>query len=250
MLKKLFSRKWIITTLLAIAAAIVMARLGFWQLDRLEQRRAFNQRVVEQIDAPQLALDGSALDLDLGSMEFRSVIVRGDYQFSNQVSYRNQVYYSRIGVHLLTPLKISGTEEWVLVDRGWIPAEDSTPEAWEAYDQPGEVEINGVIRRSQTEESLGRQLDPPLLPGQTGLDAWNMVNLERIGEQIPGIMTTVYIHQTPQGDEVGFPAPVEVGLELDEGPHLGYAIQWFLFATALVVGYPFYVRNQERRATE
>lgn len=250
MLKKLFTRKWLLTTVLAAAAAVVMVRLGFWQLDRLEQRRAFNQRVVAQIDASRLVLDASALELDLDSMEFRRVSVRGEYDFSTQVSFRNQVYFNRIGVHLLTPLKISGTETWVLVDRGWIPAEDSGREAWGAYDRPGEVTIHGVLRQSQTEESLGRQPDPTLVPGQNGLDTWNMVNLERISRQIPGILTKAYIQQTPQGDETDFPAPAEVSLELDEGPHLGYAIQWFLFSTALLVGYPFYVRNQERRSSE
>ena len=46
MLRRMFSRKWLLTTILVIAAMAVMARLGIWQLDRLHQRRAFNARGV------------------------------------------------------------------------------------------------------------------------------------------------------------------------------------------------------------
>ena len=54
MLRRMFSRKWLLTTILVIAAMAVMARLGIWQLDRLHQRRAFNARVSAQIDRPPL----------------------------------------------------------------------------------------------------------------------------------------------------------------------------------------------------
>jgi surfeit locus 1 family protein len=35
-------------------------------------------------------------------------------------------------------------------------------------------------------------------------------------------------------------------LDLTEGPHLGYAVQWFGFALILAIGYPAYVRRQEK----
>ena len=33
---------------------------------------------------------------------------------------------------------------------------------------------------------------------------------------------------------------------LDEGPHLSYAIQWFIFSTIAVVGYPLILRRKAR----
>ena len=78
MLARLFSRRWLFTTLLVLVAAAVMARLGVWQLDRLEWRRGFNARVIAQANEPPMALDATALDLDLYSMEYRKVLV-GDY---------------------------------------------------------------------------------------------------------------------------------------------------------------------------
>jgi surfeit locus 1 family protein len=43
------------------------------------------------------------------------------------------------------------------------------------------------------------------------------------------------------------PIPSQPVLDLSEGPHLGYAIQWFSFAVILGLGYPFYIRREEKR---
>jgi surfeit locus 1 family protein len=40
------------------------------------------------------------------------------------------------------------------------------------------------------------------------------------------------------------PIPYQPEIELTEGPHFGYALQWFTYALILVLGYPFYVRRQ------
>ena len=64
MLKTPFTRRWIFATLLVIAAIGVMVRLGFWQLERLAERRAFNTRATAQIAQPPLELSGKALDGD------------------------------------------------------------------------------------------------------------------------------------------------------------------------------------------
>jgi len=99
-------RFWL-TTLLVIFAVAIMVRLGIWQLDRLEQRRAFNARVQAQLAQPPLILNNETLRHKLFDMEYRTVIVQGEYDFANQVALRNQAYQNRWGVHLLTPLKLS-----------------------------------------------------------------------------------------------------------------------------------------------
>jgi surfeit locus 1 family protein len=37
---------------------------------------------------------------------------------------------------------------------------------------------------------------------------------------------------------------------LDEGPHLGYAVQWFLFSAIAMVGYPLILRRRARKGDE
>jgi surfeit locus 1 family protein len=252
-LTRLFSRQWWLTTLLVIVAAGVMIRLGFWQLDRLESRRAFNARVQAQIEKPPLDLTAAAIQSDslagLEGMEYRQVEVVGEYDHSTEVALRNQAFNNLIGVRLITPLRIVGSVQSVLVDRGWIPLEDFASGDWSQYSEPGKVEVRGVIRASQTRPEIGWRKDILPRPGEPPLKAWNMVNVSGIAWQVPYPLLPIYIQQAPDPTWTTLPHRSQPKLELSEGSHLGYAIQWFLFAAILGAGYPFYVRREEATGT-
>lgn len=99
-----------------------------------------------------------------------------------------------------------------------------------------------MIRRPQSQPYFGAP-DPPLAPGQTRLDAWKTVNLERISRQVTVPMLAAYIQQSPNSMQTVPPFRAEPQLDLTEGPHLGYAIQWFTFAAILTIGYAVYVKR-------
>lgn len=242
---RLFSRKWMLTTILVVAAVAVMVRLGFWQLDRLEARRAFNARVQAQLDQPALELHGVALEVNLTEMDYRAVVVEGEYDFSQEVALRNQAREGQWGVDLITPLRIAGSDRAVLVNRGWIPGDDFQSGNWEKYAEPGRVKINGMIRASQSKPDFGRRSDPTPAPGQGRLEAWNFVNVTGIANQVSYPLLPIYIQQAPDPAWTGMPYRSLPHLELTEGSHLGYALQWFTFATILGLGYPFYIRKEE-----
>lgn len=248
MILRLFSRRWILATLLVVAAGGVMVRLGIWQLDRLEQRRAFNARVTAQLEAEPLKLSGENLQADLYNMEYRQVVVEGEYDHARQIAIRNQAYEGQWGVHLITPLKIAGSDRVILVDRGWIPAEDFQSGDWSAYDEPGRVTVTGMVRRSQEKADFGRRTDPTPAPGDPPLKNWNFVNVDGIERQMPYALLPAYVQQAPEAGRAPDALPVRElpELEITEGPHLGYAFQWFTFAALLVIGYPFFVHRQEK----
>ncbi|GAB4503489.1 MAG: SURF1 family protein [Anaerolineales bacterium] len=245
-LRAMFSRRWILTTLLVLLGGAVCVRLGIWQLDRLEQRRAFNAHVRAMWQAEPLTLTGQP-DEDLTAMEYRAVVVSGTYDFENQVALRNRYYQNQPGYHLLTPLLLDDGSA-VLIERGWIPADgNAAPADWRQYDQPGRVTVRGQIRLGQSKPDLGGVPDPTLAPGQTRLDFWNIVNLERIRQQMPYPLLEVFVQpETDPADETP-PIPYQPEIELTEGPHLGYAGQWFTFAAILVLGYPFFLQKQLSR---
>jgi surfeit locus 1 family protein len=220
-------------------------RLGIWQLDRLEQRRNFNAHVEAMRAAPTLLLPEDA-DENLTEMEYRKVRVSGEYDFENEVILRNQYWRDQFGYHLLTPLVLAnGTA--VLVDRGWVPAEgNDDPAAWGQYAVPNKAEVSGIIRLGQEKPQVGGRPDPTLAPDQDQLEIWNNVNLERLNEQMPYSLLSVYIQLDLEEGDTSPPIPFQPELELGEGSHLGYAGQWFLFASILFFGYPFYVRKREQ----
>jgi surfeit locus 1 family protein len=246
--KTILTPRWIITTIVVIAAIGVMIRLGFWQLDRMEQRRMFNQRVEIQLNSPPLDLNqalaqGSLEPDDLNTMEYRQVIVRGQYRLSETVVLRNRVWQNQPGYHLFTPLYLDGSEFALLIDRGWIPLDQREMENWGQYDEPGEVLVQGQIRLAQNNRRFGVP-DPTLAPGQNGLEAWNAVNIERITGQVQGKLLPVFVVAAPDHDNTVMPYRMIEQPDLSEGSHLGYAIQWFSFAAVLAVGYPIFVRKQ------
>lgn len=249
LLLRMFSRRWILATLLVLAGMVVTVRLGIWQLDRLEQRRAFNARVLAQINQPALELAGSALESDLMRMEYRSVVVKGVYDHSQEVALRNQSWGNQWGVHLLTPLRIDGSDQAILVERGWVPSEDFKFGDWEQYKEPGQVEVRGVIRLSQSKPDFGRRADPTVSPGER-LEAWFFANVQGIAQQVPYALLPVYVQQAPDSAWTGLPYRTQPDLDLTEGPHQGYALQWFSFAAILGVGYPFFMRRQEGRVSQ
>ena len=242
---RIFSRRWILTTVLVIAGAALCARLGIWQLDRLKQRRAFNAHVYAVRAMPVLGLPANADAEDLVDMEYRNAQATGKYDFAHQIAIRNQSYNDQYGYHLVTPLLMTNGQA-VLVDRGWIPAlGNANPTDWRKYDASEQATVHGIIRLSQSTPGFGGVPDPTLTPGQRSLDQWIYVNIGRISLQMPYPILPIYIQLDPDPSRTNPPIPYQEELDLSEGPHQGYAIQWFSFATILLVGYPFYIRKQE-----
>ncbi|HEY5982824.1 MAG TPA: SURF1 family protein [Anaerolineales bacterium] len=245
-----FSRKNIVTTVLVLAGAGLCVRLGIWQLDRLAQRRAFNEHVTTVQQMPMLTLPA---DGDLKAQEYRGVEVRGTFDFDNQLALRNQVHDGQYGYHLLTPLRVLSAEgaadatSVVLVDRGWIPAAgNELPQDWRRYDVPGEADVVGVIRLAQGPAPLG-SLGPQQTESASSSTPFRLyVDPTELSRQLPYTLMPIYVQATGAGANSQAPIAVAPVLDLSEGPHLGYAMQWFGFAVILLIGYVVSRRRQER----
>lgn len=229
----IFTRQWRWVTLGVIVLALVFVRLGVWQLDRLAARQANNARIEERITLEPIMLTGQ--ELDPVANEYRQATVRGTFDHEHAVLLRNRSFNGVPGVDLLTPLRIEGSDQAVLVDRGWIPLEQSTPEARRQFNEEGSVEVLGIVRPPRTNTSRFAPLDRVTEDGR--LDAWFWPDVARIGQQVPYTLLPFYLEATqPTDPAASLPHP-QPRIEIDEGPHLGYAIQWFSFAVVLVVGY-------------
>ena len=241
--RTMISKHWLLATLLVLAGGALCVRLGIWQLDRLEQRRAFNTHVESIWMMEPITLSGQSTE-NLTLMEYRTVSLSGKYDFEHQVALRNRHFQNVYGYHLLTPLLLDDGAA-VLVDRGWVPANgNDLPTDWRKYDQAGEISIQGQIRLGSTKPDMGGVPDPALAPGQEKLEFWNIVNLERIRLQMPYPLLAVYIQPDLDPQDLEPPIPYQPEIEISEGSHQGYAVQWFTYATILVLGYPFYLRQQ------
>ena len=228
-------RPWLSMLLVVLIAAMVwvMVSLGFWQLDRLRQRRALNERITAQLAVAPVDLNQTALP-DLP--EYQPVRLRGTYDFDQEIVLRNRAHQGSPGVRVLTPLRLAGTDVAVLVDRGWIPYEQAAPADRVAYQWPeGEVAVEGIVRPQQKREYAFLPADPPLSAEQPRVDAWFRIDVDQIQDQVPYTLLP-YSVEAAEGAE---PQRLPIGgyeIDLTEGPHLGYVIQWFAFAAILLGG--------------
>jgi surfeit locus 1 family protein len=236
-LAAMFSRRWLLTTLLVLAGSAVCVRLGLWQLDRLAQRREFNAHVTAMTALPALDLN-AAHEAGLTGMEYRAARATGSYAHDFQVALRNQYHDGQLGFHLLTPLLLDDGRA-VLVDRGWIPADgNARAEDWRRYDEPGPVSVTGLLRLGGADLLLGSATGIP--SGSLHQDFWNTVDLAGVAAQTPYRTLPVYLQPDVQLPDDSPPIPFQPEIQLSEGPHLGYAGQWFIFAGLLLFGYPFF----------
>ena len=241
--RALFFRKWIIATIFVLFGTVLCVGLGIWQLDRLAQRQAFNQHYLEITMSSPLNVKVFP-KVDMTTMEYRLISVTGIFDQTNNIVVRNQFHDGQPGYFLLTPLVLTdGTA--IIIERGWIPAVgNSNPSDWHQYDEKGLITINGIIRLGQAQPGVGGIPDPLLTTGQNRLDFWNQINLERIAQQVPYKLAQVYVQPNPEPVPASPPYPYQPVIEISDGPHLGYAIQWFIFASILVIGYPFFLQRQ------
>lgn len=235
-----FQGRHLLITLLVLLASGVMVRLGFWQLDRLAQRRAYNARVMAQITAPEVDLNQHALDIDdPEAYRYRSAFVQGRFAPQDEILVRHRFYQGRPGYRVLTPLWIDGYGNTlaVLVDRGWVPE----PLTEEVPPPPlGVVEVRGYLMPG---ESAPTNATPP-----PAGEAWFWVDLRMLDARLPYRLLSFYLVQTPPEGETDTTLPLRTPLqvELTDGPHLGYAIQWFLFAAVLPLVYFYQVGKEEK----
>ena len=231
--------KWIAFHLLVFGSVALMIWLAFWQLDRLDQRRAFNDLVAEQIDQPPAPLDRLLADAgdDPESIEWRQTIVTGQY-LPDQILWFNRSQDGIAGDNVLTALVTeSGTT--VVVNRGFVPLGVDVPAA-----PTVETELLARVRVPQ-ERQRGELTDA----SETGAAVTEVrrIDLGQLSAQLPGEVAPVYLDLIDAIPTIGpdDPAPVPPP-SLDEGPHLSYAAQWFIFAVCVLVGWVLAVRRSIR----
>ncbi len=238
-LRAMVSRQWLLPTLVVILGMGLLARLGVWQLDRLEQRRASNAALQAALDAPSIWLNEADLPADVSQLKDRFVTVSGAYDSANQVVVKLQNFRGRPGVHLLTPLLLEGEDTAVLVNRGWIP--ESEKENLSQFNMAGPVTVAGYIGLTQTLSRSAGQSEPASQP----TTEWYRVDIMAIQAQLPYPLLSIYVIESPPETEVsGLPFQLERNVELSEGSHLGYAIQWFSFSLMLAVVYGVLVNRR------
>jgi cytochrome oxidase assembly protein ShyY1 len=234
--------KWILSHVFVLVLVMAMIGAGLWQLDRLQQKKDRNALVSERQDEPVAPIDQIVAVDDPTSVgdgvRFRRATAVGTYDGAAQVLVRNRTFDSAPGSWVLTPLVLEDGSV-LIVNRGWVPVTGDQALDPAAAPAEGEVTVEGLLETSQTRGSFG-----PTDPSDQVLDTLSRVDLDRYQEQVGGDLYPVWLQlesQEPADEPPPTPVPPP---ELSEGPHLGYAFQWFTFTVIALVGYPLILRRR------
>jgi len=235
------SPRWLLFHLVVIAAVVAMINLGFWQLRRLEERRDLNDIVAARYDEAPVALDPllDAAEDDLATIEWRPVVVRGEFIRDEELRVVNRSQNGSAGDNIVVPLLLDDGRV-LLVNRGFVPL--SVDEAELAPTPSGEVTVTGRVHPSQ-ERRRGQSSDP----ADGDLRVAQRIDIDRLAPQLPAPPIDVYIDQfsvtpAPANSSARFPEPV-VAPEPGDGSHLGYAVQWFVFSACAPIGWVLAMRH-------
>lgn len=244
--RSLLTPRWVVTHVLMVVAVVTMVALGFWQLDRLDGRRDRNREIDSRSAEPVVDLDElvAADDgYDVGeTIRYRPVVATGVYVPTDEILVRNRTFNGAPGFWVLTPLRLDSGDV-VVVNRGWIPFRlGPGNDRAEVAPVDGTVTVRGNAQATVVAEGLA-QAD-----GAGPLESLGRVDLARYEQELGYDVLPVFVQLADQQPGASGDLPVPVPLpELDEGSHLSYAVQWFLFATIAAVGYPLALRRLTRR---
>jgi surfeit locus 1 family protein len=235
MVRKLLSPRWILIHIGAASLILLMLNLGFWQLNRLQDKKDFNSILRAHTSTPIQTLDKAVpIKWNKASNEWVRVSITGSYDSSKAVTIINRSQDGSAGYNSAVPFT-SSNNRTILVNRGFVPLVMSTPAA-----PTGRIEIVGYLRASQSRSALGP------------IDSTDASNTEFQRFDVPLISTHVGRNLEPMFlqliQESPAPAsqwPAKVPLPpLDEGTHLSYAFQWFFFCLVALAAWVVVVRRK------
>jgi surfeit locus 1 family protein len=243
-MRLLRARDWLFL-IVALLAVPICIRLGVWQLERLQERRARNAVVKERMSALPVHLEDQTPNLE--TLEYHRVVLEGRFDPEHEILLQNRSYQEQSGFHLVTPMLPDGRTQAVLIDRGWIPADHVSAEERARYHVAGKVAVEGILRSSRPEPRWSFLADPIPEPGGSLILRWRVLNIERIEKQMPYRLLPFFIEQDAPLN-VTQPQPVpDPDIDLSDGPHLSYAIQWFAFAAIGLFGGGAWLYRRLRR---
>jgi surfeit locus 1 family protein len=213
-------------TAAALLAFVALVALGTWQLERLAWKRDLIATREAQLAAAAALLPAAAEDWR--TWDFRPAIVQGEFRHDLEQLFGVAAIDGRVGHHVLTPL-VRPDGVAVLIDRGWVPADQAHPAARRAGQVEGPVRIAGTLRY-RGDDRPG-WFTPDNRPEQ-GLWYWyDLGALERaLGLQLLPVVVEADATPNPGGLPIGGRTRTELS-----NNHLQYAITWYGLAAGLLV---------------
>lgn len=210
--------RFAIVTVATVFTMAVTASLGFWQLDRARQKLDLQEQINQRADLPAWQTVDLLQASDPLAGLHRPVQLSGQWVKDASVFLDNRQMATRNGFFLVTPLKLTGSQRAVLVQRGWVPRDFTDRSRVPTIDTPaGVVQVEGRLAPAPGKlyqlgdagtGAIRQNIDLVAFAQETGLDLLG-VSVQQTGASPEGLL-----REWPRA---------AVGVD----KHHGYAFQWF-----------------------
>jgi surfeit locus 1 family protein len=228
--------------LAALASVILAFRLAFWQLDRAAQKEAMQTRLVARESEPPLGAAALARrPEEVPAQTYRRVELGGRWLVEHTVFLDNRQMLDKVGFFVVTPFLLDGTNDAVLVQRGWVGRNFSVRTALPSIvTPPGRVDLAGTVAVAPTRlfefsaaasGPIRQNVEPASFAQETGLALLPLAIVESA--------TPANAHD---GLERHWPAPA-TSVQVN----YGYAFQWFAIGAVIAFLYVWFQILAPRR---
>ena len=235
MVRKLLSPRWILIHVGVASLILLMLNLGFWQLNRLEDKKNFNSVLRAHTSAPIQTLDQAVpATWEKDTSEWIRVSLTGTYDSTKAVTIINRSQDGTAGYNSAVPFT-SLSNRTILVNRGFVPLVMSTPTI-----PAGKIEIVGYLRASQSRSALG-----PIDSTKAGNTEFQRFDIPLISSNVGGNLEPMFLQLIQESPATKSPWPAIVQLPpLDNGTHFSYALQWFFFCLVAFAAWVVVIRRK------
>lgn len=221
-------------TLAMLACTTLFIHLGQWQQGKAETRQALQARLDDRAQGSAVPLPAMPLadPAAIAALAYAPVTVRGRFEPERQFLVDNRIYREQAGYHVVTPLRIAGSETRVLVNRGWIPAMADHRELPAIAIPTEEITLTGTaLPPADRFFTLGK--DAPIVPDRPWPALWQNLDLARFRAAAPYPVQPLVLQlaaDAPAGFARDWPRPDERW-----AMHFSYALQWYGFAASALL---------------
>ena len=224
-----FDFEWRITLFTLLFLPLLIS-LGFWQLQRADEKAALAAAFERQQASPPAPLPALA-GQPPAQLAYRPVVLRGRYVPGRHLLLDNRTRAGRYGNEVLSVFALEDGS-LALVNRGWLPADPARLALPEVPDVPGDaLEVTGKVYVAPGE--------PYLLADESLTPAWpqriQAVQMDKVAALLDGAMFP-YPVRIDAGESGALQADWQV-VNVSPAKHRGYAVQWFSMAAVLALLY-------------
>lgn len=208
---------------------VLCCLLGVWQLHRYDDKKNLLKIYTQRLQS--LAKPFAFLSGNIKDFQFQPVVVEGEWMNNFSMLIQNKIYQSQVGFEVITPMRVEGSHQWLLVDRGWIHKERDNS-ILSLVSISGKQQLMGYLKLfDEYQFTLGKNmLDPAVKP-------WVMQKID-VDElrRVTKHDFYPFILRLDPSEPYGFVRDWTISVTPPER-HYMYAIQWFALAMVIFIGY-------------